>query len=112
MILPFPFGPPSTPVPTIWGLQHLLCETLDGGEHILHKDAVAARGVIDEHVGNSADDLAVPDQRRARQVCGQERTTNFVIFSIKFFAASSSSSVGNLPGKVFAIFNASYFEPA
>ena len=110
--MPFPFGPPSTPVPTIWGLRHPRHGELDGGEHVLHEDAVAARGVIDEHVGNSADDLAVLNDRRAGQVCGQARTTNCVIFSIKFFAASSSSSVGNLPGKVFAIFNALYFEPA
>ena len=44
-------------------------------EHILNKDAVAAGGVRDHHVGNRSDELAVLDDRRAAQVCGQYRTT-------------------------------------
>ena len=48
-----------------------------GGEHIFDEDAVAGGGVIDEDVGDGADELAVLNNGAARQVCGQERTTNF-----------------------------------
>ena len=81
-------------------------------KHIFNKYAISRGGIVDQHVGDRSHELAVLDDRRAAQECGQERTTIFVIFFIKFFAASSSSSVGNRFGKVFAIFNASYFELA
>ena len=42
-------------------LRHPRHGELDGGEHVLHEDAVAARGVVDEHVRHRADDLAVWD---------------------------------------------------
>ena len=54
MILPFHFD---------FALRHPRHGKLDGGEHILHEDTVAARGVVDEHVRHRADDLAVLDQR-------------------------------------------------
>ena len=40
-------------------------------EHIFHKDAVSDGRVIDENVGDSSDQLAVLQNGRARQVCGQ-----------------------------------------
>ena len=54
MILPFHFD---------FALRHPRHGELDGGEHVLHEDAVAARGVVDEDVRHGTDDLAVPDQR-------------------------------------------------
>ena len=40
-------------------------------EHILNKDAVAAGGVRDHHVGDRANELAILDDGGAAQVCGQ-----------------------------------------
>ena len=40
-------------------------------QHILNEDPVARRRVADHHVGDSAHQLAVLDDGRARQVCGQ-----------------------------------------
>ena len=40
------------------------------GEHILNENAVARGGVVDHHVGDGADELAVPDQGAAAQMCG------------------------------------------
>ena len=56
MILPFHFSPRQVP--------HL-------GEHFLDEDAVAHGGVVDELVGDGTDQLAVLQNGRARQVCGQ-----------------------------------------
>ena len=81
-------------------------------QHILNEDAIARGEAIDQNVGDCSHDFVVLNDGGAAHECGQVRTTNFVIFSIKFFAASSSSSVGNRPGKVFAMLNASYFDPA
>ena len=69
-------------------------------------------GVVDEDVRHRAGEPTVLNDWATAQECGQEGTTNFVISFIKFLATSSSSSVGNRFGKAFAIFNASYFEPA
>ena len=80
--------------------------------HIFGEDAVTRGGIVDEDVGHSSHDLVALNDGATAHECGQVRTTNFVIFFIKFLAASSSSSVGNRFGKVFAIFIASYFELA
>ena len=84
----------------------------DVRQHILNKDPVPRGGIADQHVRDRTHKTSVLQDRAARHECGQVGTTNFVIFFIKFLATSSSSSVGNRLGKVFAIFNASYFEPA
>ena len=43
-----------------------LCRT----QHILDENAVPRGGVVDHHVGDRADELAVLDQGAAAQVCG------------------------------------------
>ena len=40
-------------------------------EHILNENPVPARRIVDEHVRDRFDELAVPDDRRAAQKCGQ-----------------------------------------
>ena len=40
------------------------------GEHIFDKNAIPRGGVVDHHVGDRADELAVPDQGAAAQMCG------------------------------------------
>ena len=107
-----PAGVQRTPLRTTdrWVISR--CQITHLIQHIFDENAIAARGIVDQHMRHSPHELAVLNYGAARQVCGQERTTNFVIFFIKFLAASSSSSVGNRFGKVFAIFNASYFELA
>ena len=40
-------------------------------QHILNEDAVAACRIVDQHVCDRADELAVLDDRRARRVGGQ-----------------------------------------
>ena len=90
----------------------VICQVAHLVEHIFDEDAIPRGGVVDQNVSNSSNELAVLNDGRAAQVCGQVRTTNFVIFFIKFLAASSSSSLGNRLGKVFFMLRASYFEPA
>ena len=46
-------------------------------EHIFDEDSVARGGIIDEHVGDGSDELAVLDYRRSRHECGQVGTTKF-----------------------------------
>ena len=46
-------------------------------QHILDKNAVARGGIVYENVGECADDLAVLNDGRAGQECGQQRTTLF-----------------------------------
>ena len=95
-----------------FSLRSLRHGHLCGVQHIFNENAVAARGVVDHDVRYRADELAVLDDGGAGHECGQERTTKFVIFFIKFLASSISSSVGKICGRVFFIFNATYFEPA
>ena len=45
------------------------------GEHILNENAIPRGGVVDHHVGDRADELAVPDQGAAAQMCVQSRTS-------------------------------------
>ena len=40
-------------------------------QHIFNKDAVARGGIVDKDVGDRPDELAVLDDRAARQECGQ-----------------------------------------
>ena len=49
------------------GLNLAVCRR----EHILDEYSVAACRVIDHHVRDSSDELAVLDDRRAAQECGQ-----------------------------------------
>ena len=60
-------------------LRRLCHRHLRGIQHILNENSVSRGGIIDEDVGNRADELAVPDEGAAAQVCGQERTTIFRI---------------------------------
>ena len=53
------------------------CQHRHIDQHILGKDPVAGGGIIDQNVGHGTDELAVLNDRRARQECGQERTTKF-----------------------------------
>ena len=43
-------------------------------QHILGEDAVARRGIVDQHVRHRAHELAILNDRAARQECGGERT--------------------------------------
>ena len=47
--------------------------------HILDKDPVPRGRIVDQHVGDRTDELAVLNDWAAAQVCGQEGTTNFNI---------------------------------
>ena len=47
-------------------------------QHILDKNAVAAGGIGYHHVGDRADELAVPDDRRAAHECDQVRDNSFL----------------------------------
>ena len=62
------------------------CQHRHIDQHILGKDPVARGGVIDQDVGHGADELAVLNDRAARQVCGQLRTTSFIAATY-FFAS-------------------------
>ena len=46
-----------------------------GGKHILDEDAVTGCGIIHQHVGDGADELAVLDNGAAGHVCVKDRTT-------------------------------------
>ena len=59
-------------------MVNLRCQIAHLIEHILNKYPVARGGITDQHVGNSTDQIAVPDDGAARQVCGQEGTTLFI----------------------------------
>jgi len=70
MILPFwtalgvgPYiwgcGPSRTPVPTARDSRSLRQGSLRRAEHILNENAVAGGGIVDEHVRDRADRLAV-----------------------------------------------------
>ena len=56
-------------------------------QHIFDEDAVAACGIIDQHVRDSTYELAVLDNGAAAHECGQERTTKFMkkCFSVASF---------------------------
>ena len=56
-----------------FGYYFALC----GREHIFYEYAVSLRWICYEHVRNRADKLAVLNDWRATQECGQERTTLF-----------------------------------
>ena len=81
-------------------------------QHVFKEDSVPRGGIVDQHVRDRADELAVLDDGRARHECGQERTTKFVSFFIVSTAIFISSSVGKRFGSVSGMFNASYFELA
>ena len=70
--MPFIFGPSRTPVPITIDLRcpgHNAC--LPRGKHILNEYPIPRGGIADEHVGDSADEMPVLDDRGARQECGQ-----------------------------------------
>jgi len=48
---------------------------LRGARHILNENAVSRGGIVDQHVGDGTNQLAVPDDRRAAHECGQVGTT-------------------------------------
>jgi len=50
---------------------------LDRGEHILDKYPVARGGVVDQHVRDRSDELAILDDGGARYEFGQVGTTIF-----------------------------------
>ena len=52
-------------------LRRLLHRHLRLVEHILNENTVARGGIVDQLVGYRADQLAVLNDRRAAQVCGQ-----------------------------------------
>ena len=62
----------------------------DRFQHIFDEDSIPGGWVINEHMGHSSYELSVLNDGRAAHKCGQERTTNFVIFLIEFDALSSS----------------------
>ena len=47
-----------------------------GFKHIFRKDGVALGGIIDQHVGNSTDELTVLDNGTAAHECVKQDTTN------------------------------------
>ena len=55
-------------------------------QHILNKDPVPRCRIVDQHVRDRADELAVLNNGLAAHKCGQEGTTKFVIFSTAFTA--------------------------
>ena len=63
-------------------LGFLICVTYANTRHIdrhvLQKNAVPRGGIVDEDVCYRADELSVLDDRRARQECGQNRTTKSI----------------------------------
>ena len=83
-----------------------------GVPHIFNENSVSRGRIVDQHVGDSAHELAVLKDGAARQECGQSRTTKCVITFIFSAALCISSFVGNLFGSEFGRFNASYFDPA
>ena len=56
---------------------------LHGGEHIFDENSVSRGGIVDEDVRHRADELAVLNDGRAAQVCGQVGTTVFYKIFIK-----------------------------
>ena len=46
-------------------------------QHILNENAVASGGIVDQHVGDRSDELAVLNDGRARHECVQVGTTHF-----------------------------------
>ena len=56
-------------------LRHYL--RICGIKHILNENSVTRGGIIYENVRDSAHELAVLDDGRARHECGQEGTTVF-----------------------------------
>ena len=50
-------------------------------QHILNKYAVSRCGIVDENVGDSADEFAVLDDGRSAHECGQVGTTVFTKIS-------------------------------
>ena len=55
----------------------LSCEIAHLIQHILNKYAVSGGRIVDQHVGDGTDELAVLHDGRAAHECGQERTTKF-----------------------------------
>lgn len=63
-------------------LYHALCRF----EHILSEDAVAAGGIVHQHVGDGADELAILYDRRAAHECVKwDTTTIFEVFLCVFY---------------------------
>jgi len=58
------------------GVSLCLCR---GIQHIFNENAVAGGGVIDQHVGHGANELAVLDNGRAGHECVKYRTKLFTI---------------------------------
>ena len=58
-------------------LRRLRHRHLRRRKHIFNENAVPRGGIVDQHVGNCADKLAVLDDGRAAHECGQEGTTLF-----------------------------------
>ena len=72
MILPFHFDF-ALRRPRLWHLRRI--------QHILNENAVPNRGIVDHHVGDRSDQLAVLDDGRAAHECVQVGTT---VFNKKF----------------------------
>ena len=73
---------------TFYSILHLrrLCHRyLCCVQHILDEDAVPRGGIVDQHVGDGTNQLAVLDDRGAGQVSGQDRTTKFNRNFMKIF---------------------------
>ena len=68
-------------------------EALGGGEHVFDEDAVADCGVVDEDVGDGADELAVLDDGTAGHECVKCRTKLFSIFSDIFLKYVEKTSM-------------------
>ena len=58
-------------------------------EHILNKNSISTRGIVDQHVGDGSDELAVLDDGRARHALND--TARFI----------KESRVGDLDRKAF-----------
>ena len=71
-------------MPPLLKLRRSLHRHLRRIQHILNENAIPRGGIVYKHVRHRAHELAVLDNRRARQVCGQERTT---VFNKKFIFA-------------------------
>ena len=66
------------PSPYVLSLRRLGDRRLRRIQHIFNENAVARGGVVDENMGHSPHELAVLDNRRAAQECGQVGTTLFI----------------------------------
>ena len=69
-------------------------------QHILNKNSVSARGIVDKNVRYRPDELAILNDGRARHECDQEGTT---LFNEKFTKNAESDQTVALGGNVIQV---------